>query len=53
VPNASSPIGVDFYPPTVHCNVTASEGGGGVSNHNGNVWSGNTYQTIDACITQQ
>ena len=53
VPNSSSPIGVDFYPPTEHCNVTTSEGGGGVANHNGNVWSGNTYQTIDPCITQQ
>jgi hypothetical protein len=52
VPNTSSPIGVDYYPPTEHCNVTASEGGGGVANHNGNVWSGNTYKTIDACITQ-
>jgi hypothetical protein len=52
VPNSGSPIAVDYYPPTEHCNVTASEGGGGVSNHNGNVWSGNTYKTIDACITQ-
>jgi hypothetical protein len=53
VPNSSSPIGVDYYPPTEHCNVTSSEGGGGVANHNGNVWSGNTYQTIDPCISQQ
>jgi hypothetical protein len=53
VPNSSTPIGVDNYPPTEHCNVTASEGGGGVSNHNGNVWSGNTFRTIDPCIPPQ
>jgi hypothetical protein len=38
--------------PTLHCNVTRSEGGGGVANSNGNVWSGNTYKTIDPCIQQ-
>ena len=53
VPNNSTPIGVTTYPPTLHCNVTASEGGGGVSNRNGNVWSGNTYQTIDSCLPAQ
>ena len=50
VPNASTPIGVTTYPPTLYCNVTASEGGGGVAKLNGNVWSGNTYQTIAPCI---
>lgn len=51
--NSGSPIGVDYYPPTEHCNVTVSDGGGGVSKHNGNVWSGNTYQSIDSCIPAQ
>jgi hypothetical protein len=48
-------IGVVAYPPILHCNVTASEGGGGVSNQNGNVWTGNTSMTkaIDACIPAQ
>src|SRR5215469_7514161 len=53
VPNSSSPIGIDSFPPVVQCNVTASEGGGGVANQNGNVWSGNTFKTIASCITQQ
>jgi parallel beta-helix repeat protein len=53
VPNSSSAIGVTTYPPTLHCNVTASEGGGGVSNLNGNTWTGNTYQTIDSCLPAQ
>lgn len=53
VPDSNSPIGVKSYPPALHCNVTESEGGGGVSNFNGNVWSGNTVRTIDSCITQQ
>lgn len=53
VPNSSTAIGVTTYPPTLHCNVTASEGGGGVSNRNGNVWSGNTFQTIDSCLPAQ
>jgi hypothetical protein len=53
VPDSSSAIGVRTFPPTLHCNVTLSEGGGGVANHNGNVWRGNTYKTIDsACIHQ-
>ena len=42
IPDPSSPIGVAAEPPVIHCNVTASEGGGGVANSNGNVWSGNT-----------
>ena len=46
-------VGVKTYPPTLHCNVTASEGGGGVSNLNGNVWTGNTYQLIDSCLPAQ
>src|SRR6266568_1944186 len=49
VPDSSSHIAVKTYPPTLHCNVTASEGGGGVANFNGNVWTGNTFQTIDPC----
>jgi hypothetical protein len=53
VPDPNSPIGVASEPPIIHCNVTASEGGNGVANHNGNVWSGNTVNKIDACITQQ
>lgn len=53
IPDPSSAIGVAAEPPVIHCNVTVSEGGGGVANHNGNVWSGNTFQHIDACIPQQ
>jgi len=53
VPDPNSPIGVSAYPPLINCNVTVSEGGGGVANHNGNVWSGNTFKTIGTCITQQ
>ena len=53
VPNPSTPIGIDTYPPLLHCNVTASEGGGGVTNLNGNVWKGNTYQKIDPCLPTQ
>jgi hypothetical protein len=53
VPNSSTPIGVSNYPPLIHCNVTASEGGGGIGNLNGNVWSGNVTKTIDPCIPPQ
>ena len=53
IPDPNSPIGVATEPPVIHCNVTLSEGGGGVANHSGNVWSGNTAKRIDACITQQ
>ena len=53
IPDPNSPIGVVAEPPVIHCNVTVSEGGGGVANHNGNVWSGNTFKRIDACISQQ
>jgi parallel beta-helix repeat protein len=53
IPDASSPIGVAIEPPVVHCNVTVSEGGGGIANGNGNVWSGNTARKIDSCIAQQ
>jgi hypothetical protein len=53
VPNGHTPIGVTNYPPALHCNVTASEGGGGVRNRNGNVWSGNSYKTIDPCLPVQ
>jgi parallel beta-helix repeat protein len=53
VPSSSSPIGVVNYPPILHCNVTASEGGGGVANLNGNIWSGNVTQKIDPCLPPQ
>lgn len=53
IPDPNSAIGVAALPPVIHCNVTASEGGGGVANHNGNMWSGNTAKHIDACISQQ
>lgn len=53
IPDPNSPIGVAAEPPVIHCNVTVSEGGGGVANHNGNIWSGNTFHHIDACISQQ
>jgi hypothetical protein len=51
--DSSSAIGVVTYPPPLHCNVTASEGGGGVANRNGNVWTGNTFQHIDPCLPAQ
>lgn len=53
VPDHNSAIGVQTYKPPLHCNVTASEGGGGVSNLNGNVWTGNTFKTIDPCLPAQ
>ena len=53
VPDATSTIGVATDPPIIHCNVTVSEGGGGVANHNGNVWSGNSARSVDTCITQK
>jgi hypothetical protein len=46
VPDNSSAIGVVTYRPTVYCNVTASEGGGGIANYNGNSWTGNTAKII-------
>jgi hypothetical protein len=53
VPDSTTPIGVTTYPPVLHCNVTASEGGGGVANLNGNVWQANTFKTIDPCLPSQ
>ncbi len=53
VPDPGSAIGVASGPPVIHCNVTASEGGDGAANHNGNVWSANTAKHIDSCITHQ
>lgn len=53
VPSSQTPVGVVTYPPTLYCNVTASEGGGGVANANGNVWRGNTYQKIAPCLPTQ
>ena len=53
VPDSTSAIGVQTYKPALHCNVTATEGGGGVSHLNGNVWTGNTFKTIDPCLPGQ
>ena len=53
VPDSHSVIGVVTWPPTASCNVAASEGGGGVANHNGNVWTGNTVRNIAPCIPPQ
>jgi hypothetical protein len=54
VPSSSTKIGVVAYPPILHCNVTASEGGGGSASLNGNVWSGNTsIKPIDPCLPAQ
>jgi hypothetical protein len=53
VPASGGAINVAAFPPAIHCNVTASEGGGGVANRNGNVWTGNSAQTIDSCIPAQ
>jgi hypothetical protein len=53
IPDPSTPIGVKIEPPTVHCNVIASEGGGGIGNLNGNSWTGNTVQAQDICIPAQ
>jgi parallel beta-helix repeat protein len=53
IPDQGSPIGVAIEPPVVHCNVTVSEGGGGIANANGNVWSGNTARQTDSCIPPQ
>jgi hypothetical protein len=54
VPDPSSVIRVKAAPPLINCNVTASEGGGGVGNLNGNVWSGNvTNNTLGSCIPTQ
>jgi len=50
VPDNASPIGVVHYPPTLYCNVSASEGGGGIANHNGNSWTGNTAKIIAPCV---
>jgi hypothetical protein len=51
--NPSTPIGVDTYPPAEHCNVSASEGGGGPALLNGNVWTGNIGRMVDPCIPPQ
>jgi hypothetical protein len=56
VPDGSSAIGVVTYPPTLHCNVTLSEGGGGVGSHSGNTWTGNSvklHKNVDACVPAQ
>jgi hypothetical protein len=54
VPSSGGAIGVVAYPPLLHCNVTASEGGGGIGKLNGNIWTGNTsVKPIDPCIPAQ
>jgi hypothetical protein len=53
IPDSSTPIGVKVEPPILHCNVTASEGGGGVANLNGNSWTGNSVHMQDDCIPAQ
>lgn len=54
VPSSTTAIGVVTAPPVLHCNVTASEGGGGIANLNGNIWFGNTsLKSNDPCIPPQ
>ena len=53
VPDPTAPIGVRTFPPAVHCNVTESNGGGGIGKRNGNVWVGNVVQQIDPCLPTQ
>jgi hypothetical protein len=56
VPSSATPIGVlaaTSRSTVLHCNVTASEGGGGIQNLNGNVWVGNIARTVDTCIPAQ
>jgi parallel beta-helix repeat protein len=54
VPDSTTPIGVKTYPPTLHCNVTQYNGTATPAPAlNGNVWTGNTYQTIDSCLPAQ
>ncbi len=50
VPDNTSPLGVVSYPPTLYCNVSASEGGGGIANYNGNSWTGNTAKIVAPCV---
>jgi len=53
VPNSNTPIGVDNFPPALHCNVTQYNGPGSAPSLNGNVWTGNTFKTIDPCLPAQ
>jgi parallel beta-helix repeat protein len=53
VPDPSTTIAVATYPPRLLCNVTASEGGGGPANLNGNSWSANTSTFVAPCIPAQ
>lgn len=53
VPDANSAISVATYPPPLHCNVTKYDGPGSAPPLNGNVWTGNTYKTIDPCLPAQ
>ena len=52
-PDSTTPIGVVTYPPSVQCNVTESNSGGGVAHLNGNIWTGNVAKTIAPCIPPQ
>jgi hypothetical protein len=53
VPDPSSPIGIENYPPLIHFNVTTYDGPGSAPRFDGNLWSGNTYKTIDPCLPAQ
>ena len=53
VPDSSSAIGVKTYAPPLHCNVSVYDGSGSAPPLNGNVWTGNTYHTIDPCLPAQ
>jgi len=53
--NAGTPIGIDTAPPQLDdtCNVTQSNGGGGVGNLSGNVWKANVIKKTVSCIPAQ
>jgi hypothetical protein len=53
VPDGSTPIRIKTYKPLLHCNVTTYDGPGSPPPFGGNVWSGNTYKTIDPCLPSQ
>jgi parallel beta-helix repeat protein len=53
VPDATTPIGIKTFPPLLHCNVTAYDATGSPPPFDGNVWSSNTYKTIDPCLPSQ
>ena len=53
--NAGTPIGIDTAPAQLGdtCNVTQSNGGGGVGNLSGNVWKANVVKKTVSCIPAQ